>query len=191
MAAELAQVWGVSPIVSRVSIDGRKAAMVKAENSNITALQRGGDGGLRWTQLDNSLPLPLPLENEMMQFVLSISDLASIDQQILQVTNLPASHYELQIDGKPAGGFTRKELADGINLALYPTPMQSQAKEVDGDVLERSQLDQAIFLLTINDPKNAADPSVIKGIEAKQASLLEEERKECLPHPHTFELLPK
>jgi lysophospholipase L1-like esterase len=191
MAAELARTWGVSPIVSRVSLDGSQATVLMAENTHITALQRKGAEGLSWTQLDNSLPLPLPLENEMMQFVLGISDLAAMDQQVLKVANLPRQHYVLQIDGKVIGNFTGQQLATGVNLALYQTPMQGQAKDVDGTEFERVQLDQAMFILTINDPKSAVDPVVTRGIEAKEAALLEEERKACLPHPHTFELLPQ
>lgn len=189
MAAQLARSWGISPIISRISIDGSKAALLVAENTQITALE-ATDGGLSWTQVDNALPLPLPLENEMMQFVLDISDLAAMDQQIVRIRNLPQPHYILKIDGKSIGSFSREELANGINLALYPTPMENQAKDVDGIELQRAQLDQANFILNIDDPKSAADPMVTKAIETKNANLLEDQRKECQPRPHTLEVLP-
>jgi lysophospholipase L1-like esterase len=189
MAAELARRWGMSPIVSRVSLDGSRATVLSSENTRVDAIARK-NGGLSWTQADNALPLPLPLENEMMQFVLDVSDLAAMDQQVLQISDLPAPHYVLKIDGKSIGGFSREQLAKGINLALYATPMENQAKGVDGIELKRAQLDQANFVLTIDDPKSAVDAAVTKSIEAKEAALLQEERKECQPHPHTFEVLP-
>ena len=84
--------------------------------------------------------------------------------------------------------FSGEDLAKGVNLALYPTPMQNQAKDVDGLERERSGLDEAVFL-TINDPKSAVDPATIKSIDARNASKLEEQRKTCQPLPHQFELV--
>jgi hypothetical protein len=190
MAAELARSWGVSPVVSNVSLDGSRAAVLKAENTKISALETK-NGGLHWTQADAALPLPLPLENEMMQFVLGISDLASIDQQTLRAINLPKSRYTLRIDDHAIASFSREQLAAGVNLALYATPMENQAKDVDGIELKRAKLDDANFILTIDDPNAASDPAAARAIEAKEATLLEDQRKACQPRPHTFELLPQ
>jgi lysophospholipase L1-like esterase len=188
MAAELAKTWGATPFVSRVSLDAAKGSVLQAEQSHVSALERKSTG-LTWTQMDDALPLPLPLENEMMQFVLDISDLPAMDQQILQVSGLPEQRYSLKIDGKAIASFSREQLAKGINLALFPTPMENQAKDVDGLERERSELDEAVFLLTINDSKSAADPATIKSIDAKNASKLEEQRKACKPLSHRFELV--
>lgn len=190
MAAELAHTWGASPVVSRVELNGASASIHASENTRISRLEKTS-AGLQWTQLDNALPLPLPLENEMMRFVLDISDLAAADQQILRVTDLPGKEYQLKIDEKPIAAFSREQLAGGVNLALYPTPMENQAKEVDGLELERSQLDQAIFILTIDDPKSQTDAATVKSIEGKNAALLEEQRKTCQPRAHKFELVAK
>ena len=187
MAAELAKTWGATPVVSRVSLDAANGSILQAEKSRVSDLEQKTNG-LAWTQVDEALPLPLPLENEMMQFVLDISDLAAMDQQILQVSGLSQQQYSLRIDDKAIGSFSRGQLAKGVNLALYPTPMENQAKDVDGTERERSELDQAVFLLTINDPKSAADPETIKSIDIKNASKLEEQRKTCQPLPHRFEL---
>ncbi|HLY43029.1 MAG TPA: SGNH/GDSL hydrolase family protein [Terracidiphilus sp.] len=190
MAARLARTWGLSPVVSRVSMDASKAVVLAAENTRVTAFESKQDG-LSWTQADNALPLPLPLENEMMQFVLDISDLAAMDQQILQIANLSQARYVLKIDGKPIGSFSREQFAKGINLALYATPMEGQAKDVDGMENQRAQLDEAVFILNIDDPKSATDPAATKAIEAKNRNLLEQQRKACKPGPHTFEVLPE
>lgn len=190
MAAELARTWGMSPVVSRVSLDGSKGAVLESDNTAVSGLEKAG-AGLRWTQADHALPLPLALENEMVDFVLGISDLEAMDQQILRVNGLPAAHYELKIDGKVITSFSREQLLAGVNLALYPTPMENQAKEVDGIELERTELDQAHFLLTIDDPKVPSDPAATKAIQAKDAALWEQQRKSSQPHPHAFELLPQ
>ena len=188
MAAELARTWGFSPLVSSVSLDATQATVVSAENAQILSLQKEDDG-LRWTQIDEALPLPLPLEDGMMQFVLSISNLAAMDQRIMRVRGLVASHYRLTIDGHAIASFSREQLAEGVNLALYPTPMENQSKDVDGMELKRAQLDEATFILTIDDPKSSPEDAALSAIHAKGSALLEEQRKAVQPGPHRFELL--
>ena len=190
MAAELARTWGARPVVSRVELNGSSASVLVSEDSRISELQKS-TSGLRWTQADNALPLPLPLENEMMHFVLEISDLAAMDQQILRVINLPADEYVLKIDEKTIATFSRDQLAGGVNLALYETPMVNQAKEVDGIELKRMQLDQAAFILTIDDPKSMTDREGTKPIEAKNAAWLQQQQEACQPRLHRFELAAK
>jgi len=185
----LARSWGLSPIVSRVSLDGAKAAVLSTQNTQLSALEQKA-GSLNWTQTDNALPLPLPLENEMMQFVIDISDLAAMDQQILQVSSLPEPHYTLKIDGKPIASLSREQLANGVNLALYSTPMENQAKEIDGIELKRAQLDQAKFILTIDEPKSPSPSAALESIEAMGALLLDQQRKASRPRAHSFELVP-
>ncbi|OIR13628.1 GDSL-like lipase/acylhydrolase [mine drainage metagenome] len=53
-----------------------------------------------------------------------------LDQQTLKVRGLPAAQYALSIDGKYIGTFESFELAGGINLANYETPMMNQAWHV-------------------------------------------------------------
>jgi hypothetical protein len=164
--------------------------LVTAENTQVDSLKES-EGKLEWTQTDNALPLPLQLDDEMMQLVLKISDLSSMDQQLLIVNGLSAPRYTLQIDAKKVASFTREQLASGVNLALISTPMESQAKGVDGIELKRTRLDEARFILCIEDPKAANEDDAGKAIEAKDAALAEEQRKAALPKPHRFELIPE
>lgn len=189
LAAELARQWGISPIVSSVHLDAAKAQTLSTDNAQISALT-AKDGSLTWTQLDSALPLPLPLHDAMIQFVLANSDLAAMDQQMLRVDSLPAARYSLKIDNRMVGSFTREELAAGVNLALLSTPMQSQAKGVDGIEEKRARLDQAAFNLGVEDPKVDGEPEAVKVIRAKDAALVEEQRNEAQPKPHQFKLSP-
>jgi lysophospholipase L1-like esterase len=190
IAATLAHSWGLSPVVSSVQLDAAKVKVAKSENTHIDDLKES-DGELSWTQTDNSLPLPLPLDDKMMQFVLKISDLSSMDQQLLLVSGLSAPRYELKIDGKQIASFTREQLSSEVNLALIATPMESQAKGVDGIEQKRTRLDEANFILNIEDPKapDAADSN--KAIQSKDKALADEQRKAAQPKPHKFELVPE
>ena len=190
MAAALARSFGLSPVVSALQLDAAKVMLVKSENTEVNDLKET-DGKLGWTQTDNALPLPLTLDDEMIRFVLDSSDLSSMDQQLLSVSGLPAQRYALQIDGKKVASFTREQLAAGVNLALIATPMENQAKGVDAIELKRTRLDEARFILTIEDPKVPDGAEAARAIEAKDASLAEEQRKAAQPRPHKFELSPE
>lgn len=190
MAAALMRSWGVSPIVSNVQLDGASGKMTASTNTEVADLAVAS-GKLQWTQTDNALPLPLPLDDARVQFVLGISDLAEMDQQMLCVKNLPAVHYVLKIDDKKVDSFTRDQLSSGVNLALYSTPMESQAKGVDGIEEKRTRLDEARFLLTIEDPKAADGADALQAIDAKDAALVAEQRTAAQPKPHHFELSPE
>ena len=58
------------------------------------------------------------------------SDLESLDQEPLVVTGLASGRFELKIDGQSVGTFSDAELAKGVNLARYRTPMVWQAYAV-------------------------------------------------------------
>lgn len=53
-----------------------------------------------------------------------------LDAEMLKVSGLTAPKYSLAIDGKSVGTFSRQQLADGVNLAKYETPMMDQAEKV-------------------------------------------------------------
>jgi lysophospholipase L1-like esterase len=190
MAAALAHSWGLSPAVSSVRLDAATAKATAAENTQVSDLTIK-DGKLQWTQTDNALPLPLQLDDAMTQYVLSISSLEAMDQQLLRVDGLPAARYTLKIDGKMIASLPREQLAAGVNLALYATPMQSQAKGVDGIESKRTRLDEVRFLLAIEDPKAGDDAEALRALDAKDAVLAEEQRKLAQPKPHRFELAPE
>jgi lysophospholipase L1-like esterase len=190
MAGALAKSWGLSPVVSSVQLDAAIGTMVASENTQVSDLNFK-EGKLQWTQTDNALPLPLPLDDAMMQFVLSISDLPAMDQQLLCVKRLPAAEYTLKIDGKKIASFKREQLSSGVNLALYATPMESQARSVDATELKRTRLDETHFILAIEDPKVANAAGATSAIEEKDAALAAEQRLAAQPKLHRFELSPE
>ena len=190
MAAALARSWGLSPVVSVIRLDAASAKPVATENTQITGLTNAG-GKLAWTQTDNALPLPLDLENSMTLFVLTITDLADMDRQILRVDNLSAAYYTLKIDGRTISSFSSDRLAAGVNLALFDTPMEGQARDVDTLESNRTALDKAHFIIAIEDPKAPDAAAATKAIEEKDAALQEEQRKDAQPVAHHFELVPQ
>jgi lysophospholipase L1-like esterase len=190
MAAELARAWGFPGLVSSVHLDAVKAQALSSENAQVTDLAVK-DGALQWTETEGSLPLPLPLYDGMIQFVLASSNLAAMDREILQVDGLAGAQYTLQVDGHAVGTFTPGQLAAGVNLALLPTPMEDQARNVDGMERQRAQLDETVFRLAVEEPRVDGVAEAVKAIRAKDAGLAEEARKLAQPKVHHFELSPR
>lgn len=147
LAAALMKAWHVNPVVTSVTIAASSETATESQRTTVTRL--AGDGGrTEWDQTDEALPLPFNFDNELMNFVLSVSDLFSCDQEMLRVRGLRAGEYTLRIDTTQIGSFSAKQLDEGINLATMKTPMWRQAREYDGELQQRSILESADLTLS-------------------------------------------
>lgn len=166
IAATVMKAWHVTPIVSTVKLNAAQSRVASSERTHVSGLS-GSATSLSWDQQDEALPLPLNLNDPLMRMVLSLTDLASLDQETLTVADLPAGSYTLKIDHEKAlGPFTAEELAHGINLATMNTPMLHQAKELSGNLDSRSKLEQAEFSLRVDTSasgKKAASDALSEG----------------------------
>jgi len=187
MAAALMSAWHVDPVVSRVTLNAAEAAVVEKSRTTVTDVEKLANG-LRWTQLDDALPLPLDFNNAMTPVLLKVSDLAKLDEMILRVESLAPGRYDLAIDGKPVASFSREELQAGVNLALLKTPMLDQARGVDWGEERRASLDLAHFILLAEvkqTPASAvAEDKLVEGEDEKGAAA----RADHDTKPHKFEL---
>ncbi|HEX4156510.1 MAG TPA: SGNH/GDSL hydrolase family protein [Acidobacteriaceae bacterium] len=147
MAEALMKAWKIDPVVSDVELSASSEAVTESRRTTVSHVSGGGDG-VEWDQLDQALPLPFNFDNELMNFVLSISDLFSYDQELLRVSNLPAGEYTLNIDKSLIGSFSSDQLAKGINLGTMKTPMWQQARDYDAEIEQRSSLENADLLLS-------------------------------------------
>ena len=190
MAAALVRGWKISPIVSSVVIDAARTAITSEQNTAANGLSQTGDE-LRWTQLDGALPLPLELNDSMTQYLLEISGIGSLDQQMLRVTGLSAASYSLEIDGQKIGSFSRQELANGVNLALYQTPMEQQAKSIDWTADDRAKLSGTRFDLVTETSDIPSRQAAIKALDTLDQRMIDAEYKSAQPKPHTFMLTPE
>jgi lysophospholipase L1-like esterase len=188
MAAALVSGWNVSPIVSSVVLDAARTDIASQQNTTVSGLKETANG-LQWEQLDRSLPLPLELNDSMTQFLLQISDIASLDKQMLRVTGLSAASYSLEIDGQKIASFSRQELASGINLAMFQTPMEQQAKSIDWTADDRSKLSGTRFDLLSEKENIPGKASAIQVLDALDAKEVDQEYKDAQPKTHTFTLV--
>ena len=139
MAASLLESWGASPIVTRVEIDAASAQVKDAIRSTVSGLE--AKGSIRWTQKDEALPMPVPMNDPLMALAVKSSDFVEkFNRETLRVTGLDAPSYQLKINGRLIGAFTRENLASGINLAELDTPMMQQAAQVHDLTIKRADI---------------------------------------------------
>jgi len=187
MAATLLAAWHVDPVVSRAAFNAKSAQVMEKYHTTITSLQKT-PSGLRWTQTDEALPLPLDFDNAMTPVLLATSNIASLDQQLLLFNGLANGTYELLIDGKSTATFTAAQLQAGVNIALYRTPMVEQARGIDWYEQRRATLDQAAFILSAETKQGPGTASAEEALKQAQTELEETIRTNLAPKPHDFEL---
>ena len=144
-----------------------------------------------------------PLEghevNPVAQLVARLTNMyESLDSESLKVTGLTAASYSLKIDGNAVGTFSKEELAQGINLARYDTPMMEQANKVLTLVWHRVDLrfyGWRGIQVPLKDDTTPGMQDAVNVILAKldqaQDALVAETHAAAQPQPHHYELQPQ
>ncbi len=139
MAEELLKAWGAPKTVTAVEIDAASGRVARSENASVGDWKAGND--YSWRQKDAALPMPLPEKTPPVLLAVKSSDFfESLNQEVLKVAGLREGRYSLRINGTSVGNFAATDLAKGINLAEYPTPMMKQAEEVHAFTLKRANV---------------------------------------------------
>ena len=236
MAQTLLQAWGAPALVTDVSINGAAANVMKSVNTVVRNL-RALNGVLTWSQKDNSLPMPViglhekwplfpswniflppqPNPNYVDPTAALVDKLSGftnrLDREMLSVKNLPQPNYKLYIDRCLIGTFSADELASGVNLSRYFTPMLRQAYRVSNIVWEKTQIRFLAWhgvqttlqnfnfgwspptlnlpVTTENDATIAKDVAdVVRAMNNLQAGVAEQEYVANRPVMHRYELVP-
>jgi lysophospholipase L1-like esterase len=194
MAAALLKAWNAPALVSSVELDGAKGALVRAENSAVSAVSRVS-GGLSWTQLDRALPLPINMKDPVIALAVRSSDIErSLDWQPLKVTGLAPGHYALRIDGEPVGSFPADQLAAGINLAMLPTPMAKQAADVHALTLKHNAVHftrwRTVQVPLEGDQLTKARPAM-EALDEVEKEIVARQHEVAKPKSRRFELVPE
>jgi lysophospholipase L1-like esterase len=189
MGATLLRAWSAPALVTRVEIDAAGRRVVAAENTDVSGL--AAEGRVSWTQLDRALPLPLSFEDGETELAQRAgADIESLDREPLVVTGLSPGRYELKIDDQSVGTFSDAELAKGLNLARYRTPMRWQAYSVKWSVAgghEEQRVRRELLVAAAKDPSlRAAAEALAVRDEAEQ----KERSQGAAPKARRYELAP-
>jgi hypothetical protein len=198
MAEQLLKAWGARPTVAAVSIQvsGDHASIGSTKFAKISDL-RGGNGTISWTEVDDALPLPFAEWEPMwgsgpISLVLRSSDvMQQLNEEPLTVSGLKRGIYNLKIDGASVGNFNDDELARGVNLGAFRTPMSEQAKKVYDLTVSRCDIHNERWR-TIQVPLAAYDlpqaASAMTAADTLEGAVIQKRSEEAQPKPHQFEL---
>jgi hypothetical protein len=194
MAGQLLKSWNAPATVSAVEIDVSEKKVTDAKMSKVSDLKVGEV--ISWTQLDDALPMPVDLGDSVVALAVKSSDfIQSLNQQTLKVTGLSAATYELKIDGNEAGSYGKEQLAEGINLAILPTPMARQAADVHKLTLQHNNIHfkrWRTVQVPMADDKTPGVQKAVQGLmdalDAEEAGVVQQQRAAAQPKAHQFQL---
>jgi lysophospholipase L1-like esterase len=191
MAAELLRAWKAPEVVSAVEIDAAAGKVTNAVNTRVAELS--ASSGLRWTQLDRALPMPIEMKDPATALAVRSSDfVASFNMQLLRVMGLAPGRYALSVDGEPVGSFSAAELANSINLAMLPTPMAKQAAAVHDLTLKHNDVHFARWR-TVEVPlaglATEKTRAAIDALDALEADLVAAQRRTVQPKSRNYVLM--
>ena len=189
MAAAILKCWHAPSLVSSTTLDAKQLSVIDATNSHVSDLT-GSESEVSWTELDDALPLPFDGKNVGNHFLFEISDIEQdLDQQRLIVRGLAAGSYQFTIDGTPIATFTDSELAKGVNLANFGTPMRGQAYQVSWLIRDRDDAHYVRLRMFVNEMKNGvpAEPGA-KDLTQFEQQLQKQIYEAAQPRPHTYQI---
>ncbi len=186
MAEAVLKGWNAPALVSSITIDATAGKATDAQNATVEQVETA-NGELRWTEMENGLPLPLLRSNATQALLMDLTDIEEqLNQEPLRVTGLEPGQYKLTIDSDVIGTFSADALAKGVNLAEYGTPMLHQAQRVGWAVRDR---DEAHFIHQRMRWHNADTGAQSGGTDKLQAfEDMEEDAiyETAAPKPHVF-----
>ena len=192
MAAELLKSWGAPKTVSSVEIDALSGRVTRSDNASVSDWKSGN--GYSWRQKDAALPMPLPEKTPPVLLAVKSSDFVeSLNQEVLKLSGLGAGRYSLRINGTAVGTFAAADLAKGINLAEYPTPMMKQAEEVHAFTLKRTSVHNLRWRqlqLPLEKENYGRMATILDNLDALDSEIAIRQRAAAQPVEFYYELTP-
>ncbi len=190
MAEAVLKGWHAPALVSDVTVDAHAGIVTRSRNASVSQVEQA-DGTLKWTEVEDALPLPLTRSNATTALLEDLTDIEQqLNQETLRVTGLATGRYMLSIDGEVVDTFSPEALESGINLAEYATPMFHQAQRVSWLVRDRDETHYIHLRMRVRNAdmgEQAGKPDVMQAFEN---SLEDSIYDAATPKPHVFRLTP-
>jgi lysophospholipase L1-like esterase len=193
MAEGLLKSWKAPAIVTEVEIDAARHSATVQMNAKVSDIK--SERGIAWTELDESLPMPLNRQDPLVGLVLKSSDFVdALNRQPLRVKGLARGNHRLEIDGESVGSFSAEQLAAGINLADLATPMARQAAAVHALTLQRTAIHNTRWRnlqVPLQSNETPELLSALRSLDELDTRLTRDQRAAAQPRPHRFQVSPE
>lgn len=193
MAFAILKGLGAPPEVSSASIDFATAAVTAAAGCQVRDVEKGDQGELEFTRLDEGLPVNFGLFGALnFRFVPFHSEL---NRYLLAVANLPEGQYLLTVDGREVGKFPHAQLAKGVNISFATTnawqpggPWDAQATALKSLTEARSRLAVSELMWNAHLPGSSQGAEIAEQAREIDARLQELQRTVARPTPYRYRL---
>jgi lysophospholipase L1-like esterase len=193
LAGSLLKAWHAPPLVASLELDAVRGRVVQSRNALVYEITRE-DGGLRWSEVDAALPMPMDTSDPLVELALASSSLLeTLNQQPLKVTGLGEGPYALRIDDRQVGVFRGAQLARGINLATLPTPMARQAADVHALTLKHNDIHFTRWRhlqLALDQDAVQRAPAALEALDGVEQELVDRQHATARPRLRRFALVP-
>jgi hypothetical protein len=131
--------------VWRLSIDAKSKKVMEQKNADATNIE-ATSSGLAFSNKEMALPFPVLEDAKQAYELVPFTD--RLNQQLLQIRNLAAGNYTLEINSTDVGAYSQSDLEKGINLATNTsTPQNVLAQKIASLCKEHQSLGSTIRML--------------------------------------------
>ena len=125
-------------LVSSATLSARHGSVVSTVGAYITNVVAMKNGGLSFQRRDRALVFPIePAARPILQLVPVADDL---DRYMLQIIDLAPGEYTVSVNGVTISRFSAAQLADGVNLSYYDSPLSAPGMEILKHVYNKNNL---------------------------------------------------
>jgi lysophospholipase L1-like esterase len=154
--------------VWRISMDAKPNVVLEQKNAEVTDLVTTPAG---LTFSSKEMALPFPLIEDAKEALNLVPFTERLNQQVLQIHNLPAGNHTLKINGSEVGTYSHSAFEKGVNLAeKLATPQNVLARKIGKLCAEHHSLGNTIRMLRRVEMKDIVGVD-LKDREAVKAGL--------------------
>lgn len=129
MSYQFLKTFNKNALVSKTVVDVNNIQDKKANQNSVVSAISYANNIVKFSVKENALPFPIADNQQQALNLVAFTN--ELNNQVLQVNNLPKGNYQLLIDSAFIANFSNEELKNGVNLANYKTtPQNKQAVEV-------------------------------------------------------------
>ena len=177
VAALMLEAMGVSPVVAKVEMnaDGRVGETVCAKVSDVKTSPRS----LSFRYAPATLPFPASDDYRKADAVFPVSE--KMNMEVLKVAGLPSGEYDLVADGESIGAFSAGQFAEGVNLALLPTPeakLAMEAWKISRELVEVQSRQRTLVLVENKAARQGANAGDFADVCAKMEAFVQKLKKD-------------
>jgi hypothetical protein len=131
--------------VWRISMDAKANVVLEQKNAEVADLVTTPTG---LTFSNWEMALPFPLIEDAKEVLNLVPFMERLNQQVLQIHNLPAGNHTLKINGSEVGTYSHSAFEKGVNLAeKLATPQNVLARKIGKLCAEHHSLGNTIRVL--------------------------------------------